>query len=58
MCSRQQRCGNAVQTLCNRLERHTATSILKKGVAWRLHSVLDGALWGRYGKAVVSSRAP
>jgi len=48
-----------VKTLCNRLERHAAAFILKThAAAWRLHSVLDSALWGRCGDSVESSRAP
>jgi len=41
---------NAVETLCNRLERHAAAFILSmlktNAAAWRLHSVLDSMLWG------------
>jgi len=47
------RCGNAVETLCNRLERHAAAftlSMLKtNAAAWRFHSVLDSTLWQRCG---------
>ena len=39
---------NAVQTLCNRLERHVAAFILSmlktNAAAWRFHSVLDSTL--------------
>ena len=53
MCKRQQRCGNAVETLCNRLERHAAAFILSmlktNAAAWRFHSVLDSTLWQRCG---------
>jgi len=49
-----------VKTLCNRLERRAAafiSNMLKpNAVARRLHSVLDSALWGRFGTAVRSSR--
>jgi len=62
LCKRQQRCGNAVETLCNRLERHEAAftlSMLKtNAAAWRFHSVLDSTLWQRCGNVVGSSRAP
>jgi len=55
LCKRQQRCGNAVETLCNRLERHAAAftlSMLKtNAAAWRFHSVLDSTcklcIWSR-----------
>ena len=44
---------NAVETLCNRLERHPAafTLIMLKtnAAAWRFHSVLDSTLWQRCG---------
>jgi len=44
---------NAVQTLCNRLERHAAAFILDmlktNAAACRLHSVLDRTLWQRCG---------
>jgi len=44
---------NAVETLCNRLERHAAAftlSMLKtNAAAWRFHSVLDNTLWQRCG---------
>jgi len=50
------RCGNAsnaVETLCNRLERHAAAftlSMLKtNAAAWCFHSVLDSTLWQRCG---------
>jgi len=52
----------AVETLCNRLERHAAAFILSmlktNAAAWRFHSVFDGTLWQRCGNAVGSSRAP
>ena len=55
-CSRQQRCGSAVKTLCNRLERHAAAFILNmlktNAGAWRLHSVLISPQWGRDGNAL------
>jgi len=61
LCSRQQRFGNAVKTLRHRIERHAAAFILNmfktNATAWRLHSVLDRALWGRCANAVGSSRA-
>ena len=41
---------NAVETLCNHLERHAAAFILSmlktNAAAWRFHSVLDSTLWG------------
>jgi len=41
---------NALQTLCNLLERHAAAFILSmlktNAAAWRFHSVLDSTLWG------------
>jgi len=44
---------NAVQTLCNRLERHAAAFILSmiktNAAAWRFHSVSDSTLWQRCG---------
>jgi len=44
---------NAVQTLCNRLERHVASFILSmlktNAAASRFHSVLDSTLWLRCG---------
>jgi len=44
---------NAVETLCNRIERHAAAftfSMLKtNAAAWRFHSVLDSTLWQRCG---------
>jgi len=44
---------NAVCALCVRLERHAASFVLGmlqiNAVAWRLHSVLDSALWERCG---------
>jgi len=47
------RCANAVETLCNRLERHAVAftlSMLKtNAAAWRFHSVLDSTLWQRCG---------
>jgi len=47
------RCGNAVETLCNRLERHAAAFILimlrTNAAAWHLHSVIDSTLWQRCG---------
>jgi len=50
---RQQRRANAVETLCNRLERHAAAftlSMLKtNAAAWRFHSVLNSTLWQRCG---------
>jgi len=53
LCKRQQRCANAVETLCNRLERHAAAftlSMLKtNAAAWRFYSVLDRTLWQRCG---------
>ena len=53
---------NAVELLCNRLDRHAAAftlSMLKtNAAAWRFHSVLDSTLWQRYGNAVGSFRAP
>jgi len=56
------RCANAVQTLCNRLERNEAAFILSmlktNAAAWRFHSVLDSTLWQRCGNAVGSFRAP
>ena len=58
LCKRQQRRANALQTLCNRLERHAAAFILSmlktNAAAWRFHSVLDSTLWQRCG----FSRAP
>jgi len=40
---------NAVQMLCNRLERHVAAFILSmlktNAASWRFHSVLDSMLW-------------
>jgi len=40
---------NAVCALCNRLERHAAAFVLDmlktNAAGWRLHSVLDSALW-------------
>jgi len=52
-----------VQTLCKRLERHTAAFILSmlktNATAWRLHSVLDRTLWGlqeRHGSVVGALR--
>ena len=60
--SRQHRCEYAVKTLYNRLERHAAAFILNmfktNATAWRLHSVLDSALWGRCGNTVGSFRTP
>jgi len=42
------RCANAVETLCNRLERHAVAFILSmlktNAAAWGFHSVLDGTL--------------
>ena len=62
LCSRQQCCGNAVKVLCNRQECHSVAFILNmlktNAAAWRLHSVLDSALWGRCGNAAESSWAP
>jgi len=53
LCERQQRCANAVEMLCNRLERHAAAfylSILKtNAAAWRFHRVLDSMLWQHWG---------
>jgi len=53
---------NAVQTLCNRLERHAAAFILSmlktNAAAWRFRSVLDSTLCERCGNAMGSSRAP
>jgi len=47
------RCANAVETLCNRLERRAAAftlSMLKtNAAAWRFHSVLDSTVWQRCG---------
>jgi len=50
------RCGNAsnaVETLCNRIERHAAAFVLSmlktNAAAWRFHSVLDSTLWQRCG---------
>jgi len=44
LCKRKQRCRNAVETLCKRLERHAAAFILSmlktNAAAWRFHSVL------------------
>jgi len=44
---------NAVQTLCNRIERHAAAfslSMLKtNAAAWLFQSVLDSTLWQRCG---------
>jgi len=44
---------NAVQTLCNRLERHAAAFVLNmlktNAAVWRFHSVLDSTLWQRCG---------
>jgi len=44
---------NAVCALCNRIERHAAAFVLTmlkiNSAAWRLHSVLDSALWQRCG---------
>jgi len=46
--SRCANANNAVQTLCNRLERHAAVFILSmlktNAAAWRFHSVLDSTL--------------
>ena len=43
------RCGNAVEMLCNRQERHSVAFILSmlqtNAAAWRFHSVLDSQLW-------------
>ena len=51
LCKRQQRGGNAIETLCNLLERRAAAFILNmletNAAAWRLHSVLDSTLWQR-----------
>jgi len=62
LCKRQQRCGIAVETLYNQLERHAAAFILSmlktNAAAWRFHSVLDSTLWQRCGNAVGSSREP
>jgi len=71
LCSRHQRCGNAVQSpstlwkrcedVGNHLARHAAAFILnmlKTNAALRLHSVLDSTLWGRCDNAAVFSRAP
>jgi len=48
--------------LCNRLERHAAAFVLgmlkTNAAGWRLHSLLDSALWERCGNAVGSSTAP
>jgi len=51
-------------TLCNRRVRHAAEFVLSmlkiNAAAWRLHRVLDSALWERYGvfwSAVGASRA-
>jgi len=50
-----------LKTLQNRLERYAAAFVLNmlktNAAAWRLHSVLDSALWGRCGNAVWPSRA-
>ena len=58
------RCGNAVETLRNRIERRAAAFILgmlkTNAAAWRLHSVLDRTLWGlleRRGRVVSAPRA-
>jgi len=55
---------NAMQTLCNRIERHAAAfifSMLKtNAAAWRFHSVLDSTLWGlleRRGRVMSAPRA-
>jgi len=43
---------NALETLCNCIERHAAAfilSMLKNAAARRLHSVLDSTLWQRCG---------
>ena len=40
---RGSRCANAVETLCNRLERPAAAFILS-AAAWRVHNVLDSTL--------------
>ena len=53
---------NAVYTLCNRLDCQAAAFVLSmlkiKAAAWRLHSVLNSALWECCGNTVGSSRAP
>jgi len=53
LCKHQQRCANAVETPCNRLERHAAAftlSMLKTNAeTWRFHGMLDSTLWQRYG---------
>jgi len=45
---RGSRCANAVETLCNRLERPAAAFILSmlktNAAAWRVHNVLDSTL--------------
>jgi len=53
---RDARCANAsnaVETLCNLLERHAAAFILSmlktNAAAWRFHRVLDSTLWQRCG---------
>jgi len=42
---------NAMETLCNHLERRAAAFILNmlktNAAVWRLHSVLDSTLWQR-----------
>ena len=52
-CARCANGSNAVETLCNRLERHAAAftlSMLKtNAAAWRFHSLLDSTLWQRCG---------
>jgi len=44
---------NAVETMCNRLERHAAAFILSmlktNAAAWRFHRVLNSTLWQRCG---------
>jgi len=62
LCKRQQRCGNAVETLCNRLERHPAAFILSmlktNAAAWRFHSVLNSTLWGLLERRVHAVKTP
>jgi len=53
LCKRQQRCANAMETLCNRIERHAVVFVLSmlktNTAAWRFHSVLDSTQWQRCG---------
>jgi len=51
-----------MQSPATRQERHAAGIILNihkdNTAAWRLHSELDSALWGRCGNVVGATRAP